>query len=120
MDFRPQDREEAYGLVRRTLVRLDYEALGRAGKGTVLEFLGKATGFSRAQVTRLVAQHRETGRVEDRRGANSGRPFARVYTPAGHGPAGALPPRRAADRMPSSQRVRTTFKPVGTPARSGS
>ena len=82
VDFRPQDREEAYGLVRRTLVRLDYEALGRTGKGTVLEFLGKATGFSRAQVTRLVAQHRETGRIEDRRGANSGRPFARVYTPA--------------------------------------
>ena len=82
VDFRPLDRDEAYGFVRRTLVRLDYDALGRAGKGTVREFLCKATGLSRAQTTRLIRQHRETGRVEDRRGANSGRPFARVYTAA--------------------------------------
>ncbi len=54
VDFRPLDRDEAYGFVRRTLVRLDYDALGRAGKGTVREFLGKATGLSRAQVTRLI------------------------------------------------------------------
>ncbi len=81
VDFRPQDREEAYGFVRRTLVRLDYDALGRSGKGTVREFLGKATGLSRAQVTRLIGQHRATGRVEDRRAANSGRSFERVYTP---------------------------------------
>jgi len=53
VDFRPLDRDEAYDFVRRTLVRLDYDALGRAGKGTVRGFLGKATGLSRAQVTRL-------------------------------------------------------------------
>ncbi len=82
VEFRPRDRDEAYGFVRRTLVRLDYDALGRAGKGTVREFLGKATGLSRAQVTRLIAQYRATGRIEDRRAANSGRPFACVYTAA--------------------------------------
>ena len=80
--FTPLDRDEAYGFVRRTLVRLDYDALGRAGKGAVREFVGKATGLSRAQVTRLVGQYRATGRVEDRRAANSGRSFERVYTPA--------------------------------------
>ena len=82
VDFRPLDRDEAYGFVRRMLVRLDYDALGRAGKGTVRKFLGKATGLSRAQVTRLIGQYRATGRVEDRRSANSGRSFERVYTPA--------------------------------------
>ena len=80
--FTPLDRDEAYGFMRRTLVRLDYDALGRAGKGTVREFLGKATGLSRAQVTRLIGQYRTTGRVEDRRAANSGRSFQRVYTAA--------------------------------------
>ena len=80
--FTPLDRDEAYGFARRTLVRLDYDALGRAGKGTVREFLGKATGLSRAQVTRLIGQYRATGRVEDRRAANSGRSFERVYTAA--------------------------------------
>ena len=79
--FTPLDRDEAYGFVRRTLVRLDYDALGRAGKGVVREFVGKATGLSRAQVTRLIGQYRATGRVEDRRAANSGRSFERVYTP---------------------------------------
>ena len=82
VDFRPLNRDEAYGFVRRTLVRLDYDALGRSGKGTVREFLGKATGLSRAQVTRLIGQYRATGRVEDRRAANSGRSFPRVYTAA--------------------------------------
>ena len=67
VDFRPLDRDEAYGFVRRTPVRLDYDALGRAGKGTVREFPGKATCLSRAQVTRLISQYRATGRVQDRR-----------------------------------------------------
>ena len=46
------------------------------------EFPGKAAGLSRAQVTRLIGRYRATGRVEDRRGADGGRPFARVCTPA--------------------------------------
>ena len=70
VDFRPWTGK-AYGFARRTLVRLDYDSLGRAGKGAVRGFLGKAS------VTRLIGQYRETDR-----GANSGRPFARVYTPA--------------------------------------
>ena len=82
MDFRPQSRDDAYGFVRRTLVRLDYGRLGRAGKGAVRAYLVKTTGYSRAQVARLIARHRDTGRIEDRRAGNSGRPFERVYTPA--------------------------------------
>lgn len=70
--FRPLNREEPYGFVRRTLVHVNYGALERAGKGTVREFLGKATGLSRAQVTRLIRQYRATGRVEDCRAANTG------------------------------------------------
>ena len=83
VDFIPEGRDAAYGFLRRTLVRLRYAALDRSGKGAAREFLGKTTGLSRAQVTRLISQYRTTGRVEDRRGANSGRPFARVYTSAG-------------------------------------
>ena len=82
VDFKPEGREAAYRFARRTLVRLRYASLDRPGKGAVREYLVKTTGFSRAQVTRLIAQYRETGRIEDRRGGNSGRPFARVYTPA--------------------------------------
>ena len=79
VDFKPEGREVAYGFARRTLVRLGYASLDRPGKGAVREYLVKTTGFSRTQVTRLIAQRRERGRIEDRRGGNSGRPFARVY-----------------------------------------
>ena len=88
VDFRPLDRDEAHDLVRRTLLRLDYDALDRAGKGTVREYLVKATGLSRAQVTRLIGQYRETGRIEDRRRGNSGRPFAQRLHAGGHPTAG--------------------------------
>ena len=37
------------------------------------------TGLSRAQLTRLIRQHRDTGRVEDRRGKAPAKPFERRY-----------------------------------------
>ena len=40
------------------------------------------TGLSRAQLTRLMAQHRSTGRIRDRRSAGPSRPFTRRYTAA--------------------------------------
>ena len=52
--FTQLNREEAYGFVRRTLFRVRYRAMQDAGKGTAREFLGKATGPSRAEVTRLI------------------------------------------------------------------
>jgi len=71
MDFVVSDRAGIYRLVRRTLVRLEYHRLGKAGKGLVKRYLGKVTGLSRAQLTRLIAQHRSTGRIEDRRGTRA-------------------------------------------------
>ncbi len=55
---------------------------GRAGKGLVKQFLAKATGLSRAQITRLIAQHRRTGHIRDHRRKPPARPFTRRYTPA--------------------------------------
>jgi transposase InsO family protein len=45
----------------------------------VRAYLGKVTGLSRAQITRLIAQQRATGRLRDHRGAPA-RPFVRRYT----------------------------------------
>ena len=41
-------------------------------------FAGKVSGWSRAQLTRLIAQYRATGRLRDRRGPPR-RPFPRRY-----------------------------------------
>ena len=82
VDLQPTDRTGAYKFVARTLARLGYYALERPSKTLVKRFLAKTTGYSRAQLTRLIRQHRKTGRVVDRRDGNLGRPFERIYTPA--------------------------------------
>lgn len=82
VDFNPVSREEAYAFVSRTLARFDYTRLGKADRGLVKGLLAKATGLSRAQVTRLVGQFVRTGQVVDRRGGAPQRPFERRYTAA--------------------------------------
>lgn len=56
-------RAEVYNWVERTLVRHQYASLGRADKGVVRQYVGRMTGLRRAQVTRLIAGQRKTGRV---------------------------------------------------------
>ena len=62
--FAGQRRAEVYEWVERTLVRHEYASLGRADKGVVRQYVGRMTGLSRAQVTRLIGGHRKTGRVK--------------------------------------------------------
>ena len=80
--FELVDRESAYGFTRRTLVQLRYHSLSKADKGTEKANLAKMTGLSRAQLTRLIRQHRDTGRVEEHRGRPAAKPFERRYTTA--------------------------------------
>ena len=82
LDFVGSDRPSRNDFMRRVLVKFGYGTLGRADKGLVKRVLGKATGLSRAQLTRLVRQHARTGRIEDRRGGAPARPFVRRYTAA--------------------------------------
>ena len=62
--FAGQRREEVYAWVEKTLVRHRYASLDRAGKGLLRRYLGRMTGLSRAQVTRLIRQYQLTGRVQ--------------------------------------------------------
>jgi transposase InsO family protein len=62
--FAAQRREEVYGWVEQTLVRHQYASLARPGKGLVRRYIARMTGLSRAQVTRLIAGYRSTGRVK--------------------------------------------------------
>ena len=82
-DITPHDREAAYAFIERGLVRFKYHfGLSRAGKGRVREFLAKVTGYSDAQLSRLIAQQRRTGHIRDHRLRPPSRPFATVYTTA--------------------------------------
>lgn len=51
-----QDDESRYGWIEAVLRRLSYRQLGRADKGAVLAYLQRLSGYSRAQLTRLVAR----------------------------------------------------------------
>lgn len=62
--FAGQRREEVYGWVEKTLVWHQYASLDRPGKGLVRRYIARMTGLSRAQVTRLIAGQRQTGRVK--------------------------------------------------------
>lgn len=61
IDLHVSTRTDAYAFIERTLTRFDYVHLGKAEKGLLRELLGKVTGFSRAQLARLLTQHRTTG-----------------------------------------------------------
>ena len=80
VQFSGQRREEVYGWVEKTLVRLQYGGLARPGKGLVRRYIARMTGFSRAQVTRLIRGHRKTGRVKAV--AYQRKKFATRYTAA--------------------------------------
>jgi len=49
--------------VERVLKRFGYAPHGRADKGVLLRYIGRMTGLSRQQVTRLVRQYRKDGKL---------------------------------------------------------
>ena len=62
--FKGKERAEVYDWVTRTLQQHGYGQQGRAGKGLLRRYLGKMTGLSRAQLTRLIGRYREGGEVK--------------------------------------------------------
>ena len=81
IEQRTRTRAEAYSFIERLLQRFDYFRLGRADKGMLRRLVARVTGLSRAQITRLLSQHRTTGQLADHRRATR-RSFSRRYTKA--------------------------------------
>jgi len=63
LSFRGETRTETYAWVEKTLRKYGYSSLPRAEKGVVRRYVGKMTGYSPAQLSRLIAQYRSNGRV---------------------------------------------------------
>lgn len=79
-DFAGQNRGEIYAWVEATLVGQEYAAQSKPDKGTFRAYLGKVTGLSRAQITRLIGCYLQTGQVT---GKQYRRPrFVSKYTSA--------------------------------------
>lgn len=80
VQFEAAERGEVYGWVERTLCQQEYWKQNRAIKGLLRRYVAKMTGLSRAQVTRLLSQYAETGRVREK--SYQRNRFARRYTAA--------------------------------------
>ena len=76
-----EDDKARYAFIRNVLSRFDYRRLVRPDKGLIRVYLGRTSGYSRAQLARLIRQYLDCGRVVQRYAApHAG--FARTYTDA--------------------------------------
>jgi transposase InsO family protein len=78
--FEATQRQEMYEWMARTLCYQEYWKQKRTMKGLLRRYAATVTGLSRAQVTRLIAQYKKDGRVQERSYRRN--QFARHYTGA--------------------------------------
>jgi transposase InsO family protein len=69
---------ERYGWIARTLNQFAYQGRNRRQRGLLRRFIVHVTGYSRAQLSRLIAQHRDHRCLDDQRGPPAV-PFATRY-----------------------------------------
>jgi transposase InsO family protein len=80
VEFRGLTAQERYYWIEEVLIRFKYHHLKRAEKGVIRQYTQKVTGYSRAHVSRLIAEYKRTGhlkKTEYRRHR-----FPRKYTPS--------------------------------------
>ena len=77
--------QQRYDHISRVLTRFGYTTRGKADRGVVLEYLRRTSGYSRSQLTRLVARwldNRAATVPLSKRYGRPAAPFARKYTGA--------------------------------------
>lgn len=72
------NKQERYSWVQKTLVKHQYLLLGKLDKGTITRYLMKVTGYSKAQIKRLIQQYAKSGSVKVKVARRNG--FKRTYT----------------------------------------
>ena len=78
ISFEPAGQIESYAWIARTLKRFDYFKLSKLNRGTVRGYLMKVTGYSRAQLNRLIGQYKKKRWIGGRRQARHC--FTKRYT----------------------------------------
>ena len=92
-----------YEWVQKTLVRFWYPTLSRADQGVVIRVLVKVSGYSRQQITRLIAQYRTSGAVRRRQRTVAG--FTPKYSPADIGLLAAMDERHDTPSGPAVKKL---------------
>jgi len=64
VEFKGLTAKERYYWIEEVLIRFKYHHLKRAERGIIRRYLQKVTGYSRSQLTKLVAKYKRTGRLK--------------------------------------------------------
>lgn len=71
-------KDERYEWVQKTLVQFRYAQLSKPDKGIVTRYLCRISGYSQAQIKRLIRQYNQTGQCVRKQRTSNG--FSRRYT----------------------------------------
>jgi transposase InsO family protein len=74
------DPAARYGFIKKVLKRFKYPLQGKANRGLLRRYLQRVTGYSRPQLTRLIAQYLRSGRLVRRYRATK-TSYTRKFTP---------------------------------------
>jgi transposase InsO family protein len=80
IEFRGLTAEEKYRWIEEVLIRFKYRRLKRDEKGVIRQYMERITGYSRAQVSRLIRRYKQTGRLKKTQYRRHR--FPRKYTPS--------------------------------------
>jgi len=64
MEFNGINRREKYRWTEEVLRKFQYQRLKKGGKGVIRQYVEKVTGYSRAQVNRLICRYQNSGEVK--------------------------------------------------------
>jgi len=64
VEFRGLTTEEKYRWIKEVLIRFKYHRLKRDEKGVMRSYIERITGYSRAQVSRLIRRYQRTGQLK--------------------------------------------------------
>jgi transposase InsO family protein len=64
IEFRGLTAKEKYCWIEEVLIRFGYHRLKKSEKGMIRRYVQKVTGYSRSQVSRLIAEYKRTGRLK--------------------------------------------------------
>jgi len=78
ISFQIESKDARYHWLQHTLVKFRYLQLSKTDKGLITRYLRKMTGYSLAQVKRLIRQYRKTGRLVRKQRTSQG--FQLKYT----------------------------------------
>jgi len=78
ISFQIESKDARYRWIQHTLVKFRYLKLSKTNKGLITRYIRKMTGYSLAQVKRLIKQYRKTGRLVRKQRTNQG--FRLKYT----------------------------------------